>query len=232
MEKGIKVTLLACTDNLDIAEIAAKVCYSPKDIESIVEGMKVEDYNPVLPHVIESGHHSVLEHISFTFGIEGVSRVFSHQLVRHRIASFSQKSQRYVDESDWLAVVPPSIENTPEAKEIYSKVMETIREGYNALRKIKIKDTEDFIPKEDVRFVLPNACGTSLVMTMNARQLLHFFSLRCCNRAQWEIREFANKALTICNRKIPQIFKYAGAPCQFGKCPEKKPCGNPLPKIK
>ncbi len=172
----------------------------------------------------ESGHLSVFEHASFTFEIKGVSRALSHQLVRHRLASYSQKSQRYVDEDGFGYVVPESIRKDEDLFVTYNMVMNNTRYYYRKLVDLGV-------PKEDARYILPNACTTQLVMTMNARELLHFFRLRCCNRAQWEIRELANKMLKLCKDSAPVLFEKAGAPCEYGECPEIEPCGKkPLPK--
>ena len=150
--------------------------------------MTDEQVQKLLAKIIKMGHASTMEHVSFTFGIEGVSRVLTHQLVRHRLASYSQQSQRYVAEHDFEYILPPSIEEKPEAKERFQSLMDDIQKAYNELADMGI-------PKEDARYVLANATETKIVVTMNARSLMHFFNLRCCNRAQWEIRELAYKML-------------------------------------
>ncbi|NIQ06822.1 MAG: FAD-dependent thymidylate synthase, partial [Candidatus Korarchaeota archaeon] len=163
------------------------------------------------------GHVSVIEHASFSFSIEGVSRAMTHQLVRHRIASYTQQSQRYVayDTSDQY-VVPPSLDDNPVAKKIFDKTVTRISEAYRELLDLGI-------PREDARFILPNAARTNIIVTMNARELLHFFNLRCCIRAQWEIREVANEMLKQVKEVAPALFNDAGPSCvKFGYCPEGK----------
>ena len=176
-----------------------------------------------LKHSIESGHESVLEHISFTFSITGLSRAALAQLTRHRLASYSVQSQRYVRIEDAEMIVPESIRSSDfndEAVELMNKAMDLYK---------RMCDSK--IPKEDARYITPQAVPTRLLMTMNARELLHFFSLRCCNRAQWEIRHLADEMLRLCNRVSSVIFQNAGPGCVRGKCPEKRPCGNPKKKI-
>jgi thymidylate synthase (FAD) len=166
------------------------------------------------------GHHSVIEHAVFTFSVHGVSRALTHQLVRHRIASFSQQSQRYVSMSQASYVTPPSIAADAGAVKRYQELMQDIWKAYEELGGL--------VPKEDARYVLPNSCHTNIVITMNARELWHFFSLRCCNRAQWEIREMAQRMMEICQEVSPTIFRDAGPPCVRGPCPEGKlSCGKP-----
>jgi thymidylate synthase (FAD) len=174
-----------------------------------------------------SGHYSTLEHASYTFAIEGVSRALTHQLVRHRLASFNQQSQRYVKFKDGSvpSVMPHTVEENPEAAAIFEEAMHQTSDAYAKL-------VELGIPAEDARFVLPNACETKICVTMNIRELLHFFENRCCNRAQWEIRELAWKMLELVKPTAPFIFMDAGAPCVHGTCPEgKMTCGNPYPKV-
>lgn len=205
----MKVTLLSCTPNGDaLAAAAASVCYGS---------------NPslfVLRKTIESGHESVIEHVSFTFKIEGVSRALLAQLTRHRIASFSVQSQRYCDMSSFRVVVPDSIKRDQALLQEYGTALDAIKTFYQSAVK-------EGVPKEDARFILPNAALTDLVVTMNARELRHFFSLRCCNRAQWEIRALADEMLKICREQCPVIFESAGPGCVSGHCPEARPCGHP-----
>ncbi len=176
----------------------------------------------LIADLFRSGHLSTFEHVSFTFGIDGLSRVASHQLVRHRVASFSQQSQRYVKMSPDPdnVVVPPSVSKNPEAMRIYAEAVRHSQETYARL-------TEMGIPKEDARFILPHGHSTRLVMTMNARELHHFFGLRLCRRAQWEIHELARKMLALCREAAPVIFDMAGPSCIFGKCSEARNCGKP-----
>ena len=165
-----------------------------------------------------SGHLSVLEHVSFTFAISGVSRALLAQITRHRIASFSVQSQRYVELSDMQYIMPPDL--TEEQRQRFHSQMMQIKEWYT--------DWCNEIPAEDARLVLPNAAATRMVVTMNARELLHFFSLRCCNRAQWEIRQVAWQMVGLVKEVAPLIFENAGPGCIRGACPEgKMTCGHP-----
>lgn len=178
-----------------------------------------QNYESALMHTVESGHTSVLEHAVFTFRVEGISRACLAQLTRHRLASFDAQSQRYVKLDDPELVIPPSIlqnrELTQEVEECMMYSMETYRKLLAA-----------GIPAEDARYVTPQAIPTELIMTMNARELIHFFSLRTCNRAQWEIREMADRMLKICRKVSPRIFGNVGPGCITGRCPEKRPCGH------
>lgn len=212
------VKLLAYTQNADaICAAAGKSCYSEKPSADLVGA---DDPGKTLGKIVGMGHHSVIEHASFTFSVEGVSRALTHQLVRHRVASFSQQSQRYVSMDKPTYVVPETIKDNPDLLKIYTDTMDIIWKAYNDLQKS--------VPPEDARYVLPNGCTTNITVTMNARELLHFFSLRCCNRAQWEIRELADRMLALCMEVSPTIFKTAGAPCIRGPCPEGKlTCGKP-----
>ena len=178
-----------------------------------------------LAHALKSGHESVLEHATFTFHITGISRACSHQLVRHRLASFSQKSQRYVNERAFDYVLPDSLIDNAEAITVFKDAMQTLRDSYDMLLKLGV-------PQEDARYLLPNACTTELVMTMNVRELRHFFNLRCCNRAQWEIRELAQRMLVICKTVAPSLFADAGPSCaKLHYCPEARSCGK-YPQLK
>ena len=215
----MKVSLLAYTQNADaICAAAGKSCYSERSSQDLLG-----DDNPekVLGKIVGMGHHSVIEHASFTFSVEGVSRSLTHQLVRHRVASFSQQSQRYVSLNEPTFVIPRTVESDPECLKVYDETMDIIWKAYNKLA--------EKIPPEDARYVLPNGCTTNITITMNARELLHFFELRCCNRAQWEIREMADEMLRLCKQVSPTIFAKAGPPCvSKGKCPEGKlTCGHP-----
>ena len=209
---------MAYTQNAEaICAAAGKSCYSERSSMELVDAP-----NPgkVLGKIVGMGHHSVIEHAVFTFSIEGVSRSLTHQLVRHRVASFSQQSQRYVSMDKPTYVIPKTVEADPELKKEFERTMSEIWASYNRL--------VEKIPPEDARYVLPNACTTNITITMNARELIHFFSLRCCNRAQWEIREMADRMLEICREQSPVIFREAGPPCIRGPCPEgKKSCGKP-----
>jgi len=215
----MKVTLLAYTPDADrICAAAGNSCYSERPSAEIVEDI---DSEKMLSRIVGMGHHSVIEHAVFTFCVEGVSRALTHQLVRHRVASFSQQSQRYVSMDRATYVTPHTVEGNEDALKLYDSAMDDIWDAYKKLEEMGI-------PAEDARYLLPNGCTTNITITMNARELLHFFSLRCCNRAQWEIREMADQMLKICKEKSPVIFKNAGPPCVRGPCPEgKKTCGNP-----
>ena len=241
----VKVVLLAHTPNPEATvAAAAKLCYSSSTIEGIREGLTPEKTASFVEMLAEIGHESPIEHVSFTFGVEGISRACSHQLVRHRIASYSQKSQRYVNEDSFEYVIPPEVEKIPEAKEEFIRQMKMIDDGYKQLAELlTAKHTEAFIAEgldektalqrakkkaiEDARFLLPNACETKIVVTMNARSLMNFFRHRCCNRAQWEIKEVADQMLKLVLEVAPNLFKNAGPSCVAGGCPEgKMTCGK------
>lgn len=233
-----RVTLLAHTPQPEktVAQ-AAKLCYSSSSIEKIEEGLTEETTAAFVQMLAKIGHESPIEHVSFTFGIEGVSRSLLAQLTRHRIASYSVQSQRYVTEKQFEFVVPPEIEAIPQAKQEYFKAMEEDQAHYDRLTALLAekhrkrlleegmseKEAEKAAQKkaiEDARFVLPNACCTKLVCTFNARSLLNFFSHRCCNRAQWEIRNVAVQMLRLVRAAAPHLFEKAGPPCLRGDCPE------------
>lgn len=217
----MRVQLLSYTpDPEQVAVAAARLCYSSASITQLFERSR-DDHAALLAKILDLGHFSVLEHASFTFGIEGISRACSHQLVRHRIASYSQQSQRYVAVQErFPAVVPPSIAERPQLAERFEQFLNDCHELYAELMAAGI-------PAEDARFVLPNAAETKLVMTMNARELRHFFALRCCRRAQWEIRAMATEMLRVCKPVAPLLFAGAGPGCLAGSCPEgKMTCGQ------
>ena len=219
----MKVTLITHTPEPErVIASAAKLCYSSSDIETLMNGLTEEKVEAFIKKLTDLGHESPLEHCAFTFGIEGVSRTLLAQLTRHRIASYSVKSQRYVKE-DWFEYVTPnSIEEDDMLFLEYIRLMKDIQEFYNSAIKRGI-------PAEDARYALPNACSTQLIMTFNIRSLLNFFELRCCNRAQWEIRKMADMMLDICKEIAPNIFAKAGASCVRGKCKEgKMSCGQPI----
>ncbi len=200
---------------------AAKLCYSASTIDDLIDRVDNTDVSQFVKKLIDIGHHSVFEHISFSFGIEGVSRVLSHQLVRHRIASYSQQSQRYVRlDNTFSFIVPESIEGSRPAYEEFCNLMKLTHKIYKAL-------LDDGIPAEDARYILPNATETKIFVTMNARSLLHFFEVRCCNRAQWEIRELATRMLIAVRAVAPTIFKGSGPGCVIDVCGEgKMSCGK------
>jgi thymidylate synthase (FAD) len=212
---GLNVKLIAKTaDGELVSALAAKLCYSDSDIDGLLEKINSKEQSDFIQKIVSMGHHSVLEHLNFTFGVEGVSRALTHQLVRHRIASYSQKSQRYVKHgSGFEYVTPHTITDKPELRLQFEKAMEDIGKAYDELLKAGI-------PAEDARYVLPNACETKIIITMNARELLHYFSIRCCERAQWEIREMSFQMLRLCRKEAPSVFGDAGPGCVRGKCPE------------
>lgn len=273
MEAKLKVKLLEHTPNPDrLVAKAAKLCYSQVGIDEIDKKITDDEVAKFVNHLVKIGHESPIEHVAFTFGIEGISRSCSHQIVRHRIASFSQQSQRYVKLDEFEYIVPPAIAEDEKLREFYVNQMKASQEAYDILvdslmDKIFFKEyrhllegyKQDLIdhedeyhygtteldllkehkPKiyskiekqaiEDARYVFPNACETKMVFTMNARSLHNFFAHRCCNRAQWEIRELANQMLSLVREVAPILFKYAGAPCEHGSCPEgSMSCGKPI----
>ena len=186
--------------------MSARLCYSPIGAAQLEEKITDEQAAKLVRKLVEMGHFSTLEHVSFTFAIEGVSRVLTHQLVRHRIASYSQQSQRYVKEHDFETILPLSIAARPAEREKFEKLMGEIRNLYTEW-------TEMGIPAEDARYILPNAAETKIVVTMNVRSLYNFFSLRCCTRAQWEIRALAEKMLAEVKEVAPVLFEKAGPSC-------------------
>lgn len=210
----LKVTLINHTPEPEkMVAAAARLCYSSRGATEIRDDLTPEKVDKFLGRLTQMGHFSPTEHVSFTFAIEGISRALSHQLVRHRLASYSQKSQRYVKESNFAYIVPPSIRDNPKALRTYEGAMEQIRAAYQQLVRV--------VPKEDARYVLPNACETKLVATFNCRSLHNFFSLRCCQRAQWEIRELAEKMLAEVRKVAPRLFALAGPSCDVeGVCYE------------
>lgn len=201
--------------------MAARLCYSPSGAEELVERMSDEQVKRLVAKIVDLGHSSTLEHVSFTFAIEGISRVLTHQLVRHRIASYSQQSQRYVKEHDFEYITPLSIAANPAAKEKFESLMQSIRQTYDELVSMGVH-------QEDARYCLANATETKIVVTMNARSLLHFFQLRCCTRAQWEIRRLAEAMLAQTRQVAPLLFAKAGPTCVTdGICSEgEMTCGR------
>lgn len=222
----ISVLLVASTPEPDsTVAAAARLCYSDASAGDLVEKMKGEDVSRFIGHLRESGHLSPFEHAVFTFAIEGVSRVCTHQLVRHRLASYSQQSQRYVEMKEPEAVVPPTVSSNPAAREIFEK---TIRDSHEAYRSM----IEAGVPREDARYILPHGWMTKIVVTMNARELHHFFSMRLCRRAQWEIRDLAKKMLLLVRHEAPVLFSVAGPDCVVrGRCFESRPCGSPFTTV-
>lgn len=216
----MRVQLLTHTPEPEkIVAAAARLCYSASSIEDLM-GRERSEQESLLQKVIGLGHLSVLEHAVFSFGVEGISRACSHQLVRHRLASYSQQSQRYVSHTDrFEAVIPESVSKVPELASRFESMLDQIHLLYRDM-------VEAGIPAEDARFLLPNAATTKIVITMNARELRHFFLLRCCRRAQWEIQVMAKEMLRQARLAAPLLFAKAGPGCIDGPCPEgRMTCG-------
>jgi len=214
----MRVKLLRYTVDPELLCGAAALTSSKSGRPSeIFEGMDLERARQIIKRVTGYGHMSVIEHASFTFSIEDVSRAMTHQLVRHRLASYTQQSQRYVKYDTLKSyVTPPTIANNPDAQKIFEEALEHVSNAYNKL-------LEMGIPKEDARYILPNAAKTNIVVTMNARELRHFFNLRCCARSQWELREVATEMLRQVKKVAPSLFENAGPTCvELGYCPEGK----------
>jgi thymidylate synthase (FAD) len=222
----MKVKLIRHTPEPEkLVAIAARLCYSPVGVEDLEEKLDLEAAQKLVRFVIKSGHLSTTEHVYFTFGIEGISRVLSHQLVRHRIASFNQQSQRYVKfNENYEYIVPDSIKQNKKINEKYKSFISDIHEFYEEM-------LNNGIEAEDARYILPNSSETKMIVTMNARELLHFFTVRCCNRAQTEIRDLATLMLKNVKKAAPAVFEKAGPNCLRVSCPEGKySCGNPPPE--
>lgn len=225
------LSLLSTNQGAALSSIAASQCYSAG--KYLLSEADFSTDPELTQKVAESGHTSILEHASASFLITGVSRALSHQLVRHRLASYTQQSQRYTDQSNFEYVVPPSIQNTPEAYAIYVEYMKNTQETYKRLLDIITQKNHAYkktAVQQDIRFILPNAATTQLVMTMNYRELGHFLSERMCTRAQWEIRNLASKIFDLMIAKEPLVFSprgiFKGSKCyNLGYCPEKKSCG-------
>lgn len=222
-EAKLKVILLKHTPNPEeIVAMAAKLCYSPSDIEGLKEKIEAKDQKAFVEKLVKMGHMSPIEHASFTFAIEGISRACSHQLVRHRLASYSQQSQRYVsEEAGFDYVIPPIIKEDKELKKYFENFMSEAQKAYShIIERLNEKGIKGESANQDARFVLPNAAETKIIVTMNARELLHFFRMRCCNRAQWEIRQMAEEMLKLVKKTSPVIFEKTGPGCLYAPCPE------------
>lgn len=225
---------------------AARLCNSDDSIDTILDNMQDGDNAAMMVRVLDGiGHESPIEHVTFTFAIEGISRSLLAQITRHRLASFSVQSQRYVKVTDFEYVTPPEIEANPTAKSIFTNSMNAAIKAYQEIEEhlediyfkemvssgmyeSKARQQAEKKAIEDARYVLPNAACTKMIVTMNARELRHFFRMRCCNRAQWEIRQLAELMLEECYRVAPALFENAGAACCSGSCPEgRMSCGNP-----
>ncbi len=243
----MKVQLIAHTPDPDkLIAAAAKLCYSAVGTDEILEGLTPEKTEKFIDMLSSLGHESPVEHACFTFAVEGVSRSLLAQLTRHRLASYSVQSQRYVGKENFEFIIPPEIDAIPEARELFLKAMENDRETYRELNRIltekhtkanidagmdekKAASAASKKANEDSRYVLSNACDTKIVMTFNIRSLYNFFSLRCCSRAQWEIRELACRMLALVKEVSPTLFKNAGPSCVSGKCSEGSfSCGRSL----
>jgi thymidylate synthase (FAD) len=241
----LKVTLIGHTPDPErLVAAAAKLCYSDQSVEGLLDGLTPDKTAGFIGMLMELGHESPIEHVSFTFAIEGVSRSLLAQITRHRIASYSVQSQRYVSLDDPKYVVPPEIENEPEAMALFEQAMRFSAQSYAQIGAVlKDKHTKRFLAEgmsekqaaakaekmalEDARFVLPNAAQTKMIVTMNARSLINFFHHRCCSRAQWEIRALADEMLRLVKQAAPTLFADAGPPCVSLACPEgKMSCGQ------
>lgn len=209
---------------------AGRLCYAPVSAASLAQEMPADEVERMVRILVRSGHHSALEHASFTFAVDGISRACSHQLVRHRLASYNQQSQRYVHfGSEDGFVIPPRIDEVPEARETFLAAMEQARAAYDKLVELGLaRGYGRESVQEDARFVLPNAAETKIVVSMNARELRHFFSVRCCRRSQWEINRLAWTMRHLASRVSPHLFGDTGPGCVTSECPEgKMTCGQP-----
>ena len=239
------VTLITHTPEPEkIVAAAAKLCYSKSGVKTLLDKLDDQKTAEFVEMLSSFGHESPIEHISFTFGIEGVSRAFLAQITRHRLASYSVQSQRYVSKADFSYITPPSIEGIPEADSLFRDAMTASNEYYEKLQAVltehhtarlvsegksekEARKAAAKLANEDARFVLPNGCDTRMAVTMNARSLQNFFRLRCCNRAQWEIREVAKQMYSLVYPVAPHIFAHSGPGCVNGACTEgKMSCGK------
>lgn len=245
MKVNLKVKLISHTDEPEkLIAKAAKICYSAVGVDEIEESLDDQNTEKFISMLMDIGHESPIEHVSFTFAVEGVSRTLTHQLVRHRMASFSQQSQRYVKLEQFDYIIPPAIEKNQKACEIFVQAMNEDQENYdkivdalytqhlsalmsNGMDEKKASSKAEKMSIEDARYVFPNACETKIVFTMNARSLFNFFKHRCCNRAQWEIRALSIEMYKLVKVIAPTLFKNAGPGCVTGACPEgKMTCGE------
>jgi thymidylate synthase (FAD) len=227
----LRVSLLQHTPDPDRAvAIAGRLCYAPVSAADLKQEMSDDDVAKLVRILVRSGHHSALEHASFSFAVDGVSRACTHQLVRHRLASYNQQSQRYVNFGAGDSfILPPSIAADAEAEAVFLAAMEQARVAYDRLVEIGLAEgrTRESV-QEDARFVLPNAAETKIVVTMNARELRHFFQVRCCRRAQWEINALAWEMRGMVKAISPHLFDGTGPSCLYGACGEgKMTCGDP-----
>ena len=240
----LKVKIIAHTPKPDkVVAQAGKLCYSAVGVDEIAQKLTEEEIARYVNMLASIHHESPLEHVSFTFAIEGISRVLTHQLVRHRLASYSQQSQRYVKLEQFEYIVPPAIEKNEKAKALFIETMEKDQEAYNQIvdelindkiREFKKIHDRDLTKKEysaiekqaieDARYVFPNACETKIICTMNLRSLINFCHHRCCRRAQEEINKLAWTMVEEIEKVRPLLAKSLGASCQFGPCPEGDMC--------
>lgn len=238
----MKVNLITHTPDPElVVATAAKLCYSDFNIDQLLEAQTSEEVKKLIERLNSMGHESPFEHVVFTFAIEDVSRSLLAQFTRHRIASYSVQSQRYVNMQNAKCVIPPVIKDDEDLLTLYANTSKVSHVVYGEiLHRLVVKymdkglSQKDATKKaqEDARFILPSSCGVRLIVTMNARSLMNFFKLRCCNRAQWEIRELADAMLELCKQAAPNIFKYAGPTCVRGKCKEGgMSCGHPKGEV-
>ncbi len=228
-EAALNVVLLRHTpEPEEVVAMAAKLCYSPSGVDELKQKIEAKDQAAFVEKLAAIGHLSPIEHVTFTFGIEGISRACSHQLVRHRVASYSQQSQRYVREEQFDYIIPPSVKEDPALVREFERCMAEAQENYTRLlNRLEKLGYQGEAGRQDARYLLPNAAETKIVVTMNARELLHFFRVRCCNRAQWEIREMAERMLALSKKSAPTIFAKSGPGCLHAPCPEgEKSCGK------
>ena len=219
---ALDVKLIAhTTEPVRVVAAAAKLCYSSSPAGELFDGLDEANIGRLLAVLRESGHMSPYEHASFTYVIEGVSRVTTHQLVRHRIASYSQRSQRYVPADGDRCVIPREVENIAEARAIFAESARNAHDAYERMTALGV-------PREDARFILPHGWETAVVVTMNARELRHFFEVRLCRRAQWEIREIARRMLVSAYEAARELFLSAGPACVARVCTERQSCGKPF----
>lgn len=223
----LSVKLLSYTpDPLSLIYAAFRQCYHNGFVgdmwDKLINGeLSRAKQAEFVSNIITSGHESPVEHVNFTFALSGISRALTHQLVRHRIASYSHQSQRYVDASNLDYILPPAIAKNAKIKERYESFMKDVDSAYQDIKKMLEEDGRAELAKEDARMVLPQSTSTNIVVTMNCRSLNNFFAHRCCTRAQWEIRDCAHKMLIECHKVLPEIFGKHGAKCErLGYCPE------------
>jgi thymidylate synthase (FAD) len=228
-EAALNVVLLRHTpEPEEVVAMAAKLCYSPSGVDELKQKIEARDQAAFVEKLAAIGHLSPIEHVSFSFGIEGISRACSHQLVRHRVASYSQQSQRYVKAERFDYVIPPSIKQDAALTREFERCMDEAQANYTkVLKRLEDLGLKGETGQQDARYLLPNAAETKIVVTMNARELLHFFRVRTCNRAQWEIRIMAEKMLALVKKVAPTIFARSGPGCLNAACPEgKMSCGK------